>query len=55
MPVTIARNKDGSYMVRTPKRIHARHTTLANAKAQKAIIDAADAGHPFATGKKGKR
>ena len=53
MPVKIAKVK-GGYQVRTPNMVHAKHTTLANAKKQRAIINAADAGCPF-TGKKRKR
>jgi hypothetical protein len=47
MPVSITKNKNGSYKVSTPNGVHAKHTTLENALAQKKIIDAADAGHPF--------
>jgi hypothetical protein len=53
MPVTIRKNPKGGYKVSTPHGVHAKNTTLAKAKAQKKIIDAADAGHPF-TGKKKK-
>ena len=54
MPVTITKNPDGSYKVSTPNMTHARHTTLANAKKQRAIINAVDADHPF-TGKNKSR
>ena len=47
MPVSIKKLKGGGYQVRTPNRIHSKHTSLANAQAQKRIIDAADAGHPI--------
>jgi hypothetical protein len=53
MPVTITKVK-GGYQVRTPHMIHAKHTSLANAKKQAAIINAADAGHPFTTKKRRK-
>jgi len=50
MPVKI-KKVNGAYQVSTPNGIKAKHTTLKKALAQKKIIDAADAGHPFA-GKK---
>ena len=50
MPVKIKKVK-GGWQVSTPNGIKARHTTLEKAEAQKKIIDAADAGHPF-SGKK---
>ena len=53
MPVRITKVK-GGYQVRTPNMVHAKATTLANAKKQRAIINASDAGHPF-TGKKRKK
>ncbi len=53
MPVKIKKVK-GGYQVSTPNGIKAKHTTLQKAEAQKKIIDAADAGHPF-TGKNKKR
>jgi len=54
MPVTITKVK-GGYQVRTPHMIHAKHTSLANAKKQAAIINAADAGHPFTTKRKKRK
>lgn len=53
MPVKIRKIK-GGYQVSTPSGITAKKTTLKKAEAQKKIIDAADAGHPFA-GKKKRR
>jgi len=50
MPVKI-KKINGGYQVSTPHGIKAKRTTLKKAEAQKKIIDAADAGHPF-TGKK---
>ncbi len=43
MPATITKVK-GGYQVRTPNGIHAKHTTLAKAKAQQRIINAIDHG-----------
>lgn len=54
MPVTIKKVK-GGYRVSTPHGVHAKHTTLKKAKAQRAIINAAHAGHPFTTKKKKRR
>ncbi len=54
MPVKITKTKGGKYRVSTPNAVHAKGTTLAKAKAQERIINAAEAGHPF-TGKGRKR
>jgi hypothetical protein len=51
MPVTIKKLKSGKYQVSTPKGVHAKSTTKKKAIAQEKIINAAHAGHPFATGK----
>jgi hypothetical protein len=52
MPVKIKSIGHGKFKVSTPNGVHAKSTSYANAKKQEAIINAADAGHPF-TGKKG--
>lgn len=54
MPIKI-RKVNGGYQVSSPSGVKAHHTTLAKAKAQKRIIDASEAGHPFVTGKKRKK
>ena len=53
MPVKITSIGGGKYRVSTPNGVHAKSTSWKNAKKQEAIINAADAGHPF-TGKKKK-
>lgn len=53
MPVTITKVK-GGYQVRTPNMVHAKHTSLANAKKQERILNAAEHGIKF-TGKKKKK
>ena len=52
MPVTIKSIGGGKFRVATPNGVHAKSTSWKNAKKQEAIINAADAGHPF-TDKKG--
>lgn len=47
MPVTITKLKDGSYQVSTPNGIHAKHTTLANAKKQERLLNAIDENPNF--------
>lgn len=42
MPVTIRKNKDGSFRVSTPNAVHAKHTSRKNALAQKRIIEQAE-------------
>jgi hypothetical protein len=54
VPVKIKKTKSGRYKVTTPNGVKSKGTTLKKARAQKKIIDAADAGRPF-TGKKGKK
>jgi len=44
MPVIITRNKDGSYTVRTPHGVKAKHTTLSKAKKQKILLNAVKHG-----------
>ncbi len=51
MPVSIRKLKGGGFEVSTPTHLHAKRTTLVKAQAQRRIINAADAGHPF-TGKR---
>ena len=41
MPVKIAKVK-GGYRVTTPTSVHAKHTTLAKAKAQKRLLNAVE-------------
>jgi hypothetical protein len=52
MPVKIKSIGHGKYRVSTPNGVHSKGTTLANAKKQEKVINAADAGHPC-TGKHG--
>lgn len=40
MPVSISKNKGGSYTVRTPHGVKAKHTTKAKAKAQERLLNA---------------
>jgi hypothetical protein len=54
MPVSIRKNKGGSYRVSTPNRVHAKHTTKAKAKSQERLLNAIDHGWT-PTGKKAKR
>lgn len=42
MPVTITKVGEGRYRVSTPNQVHARSTTLANAKAQERILNAVE-------------
>ena len=42
MPEKIMKNKDGSYRVIGPSGTHAKHTTLAKAKAQVRVIEQVD-------------
>lgn len=44
MPVTIRKNKSGSYSVRTPHGVKAKHTTKAKAKAQERLLNAVEHG-----------
>ncbi len=52
MPVRITKVANGRFKVSTPNGVHAKSTTKAKALAQKKIIEAADAGHPFTKKKK---
>ena len=40
MPVSIKKNKGGSYRVSTPNGVKAKHTTKAKAKAQERLLNA---------------
>lgn len=51
MPVKLTKLPSGKVRVSTPNGIKAKATTMTNAIKQRAIINAADAGHPF-TGKR---
>ena len=53
MPVKIKSIGKGKYQVSSASGVKGKSMTYANAKKQEAIINAADAGHPF-TGKKKK-
>lgn len=53
MPVRITKTK-GGYRVSTPGGVKAKHTSLANAKKQERILNAAEHGIKF-TGKKKKK
>ena len=44
MPVKVRKNKDGSYTVSTPSKVHAKHTTKKKAKAQERLLRAVDHG-----------
>lgn len=44
MPVKISKLKSGKYRVSTPNKVHARHTTRHNAKAQARLLRAVDHG-----------
>lgn len=44
MPVKIRKNKGGSYSVRTPNGVKAKHTTKAKAKRQKRLLNAVEHG-----------
>jgi hypothetical protein len=44
MPVTISKTKSGKYRVSTPHGVKSRHTTKANADAQKRLLNAVDHG-----------
>jgi len=44
MPVKITKVGPNSYRVSTPNMVHAKHTTLANAKKQKKIINMVEHG-----------
>ena len=44
MPVITKRNKDGSYTVRTPGGVKAKHTTKKKAEAQKRLLNAVEHG-----------
>jgi hypothetical protein len=47
MPVKISKNKGGSYSVRTPNGIKAKHTTKAKAKAQERLLNAVEHNPDF--------
>lgn len=47
MPVSIRKNKGGSYSVRTPHGVKAKHTTLAKAKAQERLLNAVEHNPDF--------
>jgi hypothetical protein len=53
MPVKITKIKGDGYEVRTPNKVHAKHTSLKNAKAQERLLNAVDHGWK-PTGKKKK-
>lgn len=57
MPAKVSKNPNGSYKVETPNGVHAKHTTLKNAKSQQRLLNAIDHGfHPRGTKiKKGSR
>ena len=42
MPVSIKKNKGGSYRVSTPGGVKAKHTTKAKAKAQERLLNAVE-------------
>ena len=44
MPVTMRRNKDGSYRVSTPHGVKAKHTTKAKAEKQRRLLNAIEHG-----------
>ena len=44
MPATIKKKANGRYTVSTPNGVHARNTTLANAVAQRNLLNAVDHG-----------
>ena len=44
MPATIRKQLNGKYTVRTPNRVHGRNMTLANAEAQRNLLNAVDYG-----------
>lgn len=44
MPATISKNPDGSFRVSTPNGVHAKHTSMRNAKKQKRLLNAIDHG-----------
>lgn len=52
MPVSITKEKGGTYQVRTPNRIHAKGTTLEKAKAQERLLNAIEHSNWRPTGKK---
>jgi hypothetical protein len=53
MPIKIKSIGHNRYQTSGPHGVHGKNMTLANAKKQAAIINAADAGHPFTGKKKG--
>lgn len=55
MPVRISKLPSGRYRVSTPHGVHAKHTSLAKAKAQERIINAAEHGNWQPTGKKARK
>lgn len=56
MPVTISKNKKGGYTVKTPNGVHAKNTSLANAKAQERLLNAVEHGwKPKNVGKRWER
>lgn len=44
MPVSITKNKEGSYRVSTPNGVHAKGTTLERAQAQMKLLNAVEHG-----------
>jgi hypothetical protein len=54
MPVKITSLGHNRFKVTTPNGVKSKSTSYANAKKQEAIINAADAGHPFTGKHKGK-
>ena len=54
MPVTVKKT-GGSYSVRTPGGVKAKHTTKAKAKSQERLLNAIEHNPGFVPRKKGKR
>ena len=44
MPAKVSKNRDGSYRVKTPNRVHAKRTTKQKAQAQQRLLNAIDHG-----------
>jgi hypothetical protein len=54
MPVTLRKLQGGGYQVRTPNRVHAKHTTKAKAERQKRLLLAVEHGWK-PTGKRSRK
>lgn len=52
MPVSISKQKGGSYSVRTPHGVKAKHTTKAKAEAQQRLLNAIEHNPNFKPRKK---